>query len=189
MKKTTEETYYFATYKDNSTPVAISNVKGLVKEYMETHRYVDPKDYTITEKRSTPGEIQLDYPYAIVEEYENWYIPSVDIEMIEVNKHKIEDIVEDTIQNLKLIYLFTDGIKQTEKGRTQIIRMMQTLYDFKKKKKVWNKIVDNYTLSDLLFLDRENYWNSRCMYIDMKETRQRWDFMIENKGGDKMEEF
>ena len=65
---------------------------------------------------------------------------------------------------------------------------MCIINEFRNKRKIWDKIVDNFKLSDLLFTDMETYWNSRCMYIDMKETRQKWDFMIENKGGDKNEE-
>ena len=183
------ETYYFANYKEYHTPVAISNVRDLVKEYMETHRSVSPKDYTITEGDFALGEIQLDFPYSLIEEYENWYIPSVDIEMIELNKDKVENIINDTVEGIKTILIFTQDIKKvSQKDRDILTRSMCIINEFRNKRKIWDKIVDNFKLSDLLFTDMETYWNSRCMYIDMKETRQKWDFMIENKGGDKNEE-
>lgn len=190
MKKITNEyeTFYFAKYRDISTPIAISNIKELVKEYMEVHRNVKSKDYTIDSGNFTINEIQSEFPYALIEPYEDWYIPSIDIEIITINKNKLEEIVNDTISGLKTIILLTQDIKKiSDNDRNILINSMQIINNFKNKKKIWNKIVDNYKLSELLFMDMDTYWSTRSMYIDMKETRQRWDFMIENKGGDENE--
>lgn len=183
------ETFYFAKYRDMSIPIAISNVKDLVKEYMEVHRNVKPKDYIINDGNFKPAEIQSEFPYALIEQYEDWYIPAIDIEIITVNKNKIEDIIDNTISGLKTIILSTQDIKKIpDSDRNTLIKSMQIINNFKNKKKVWNKIVDNYKLSELLFMDMDSYWSTRCIYIEMKETRQRWDFMIEDKGGDVNEE-
>lgn len=183
------ETFYLASYKNDIHPVAISNMKELVKEYMEVHRGLKPNEYKIDEGKFILGELQLEYPYAIIEQYEDWYLPSIDIEMILLNKDKIEDIVQDTVEYLKTILIFTQDIKKIpESDRNTIIKAMQIINSFKDKKKIWNKMVDNYKLSDLIFLDMETYWKKRSIYMDMRETRKRWDFMIEEKGDDKEEE-
>lgn len=188
MKKSKSPIVYIGYYKDNIQPVAISPIQELIREYMEAHRSVNPRDYRIERLISTIEEMTLEHPYAIIEEYEDWYIPSIDAEMIEVHKEKVEDLFEDTIHNLKLIYLYTDGIKKIEKERGKILPVMSMLNNFKDSKKVWTKIKDNYKLSELLYMDFETYWKTRTIYIEMKETRQRWDFMIPSKGGDKEEE-
>lgn len=188
MKKSKTPIVYIAYHKDNIHPVAISTMRELVQEYMEVHRSVDPKDYRIEQLISSIDEMTLEHPHAIIEEYEDWYIPSIDIEMIEVHKNKVEDLFTDTIHNLKLIYLFTDGIKKIEKEREKIPPVMSMLNNFRDTKKVWAKIADNYKLSELLYMDFDTYWKTRTIYIEMKETRQRWDFMIPIKGGDEKEE-
>lgn len=191
MKKITNEyeTFYFGNYQNISTPIAVSNVKDLVKEYMEVHRGLNPNEYTLSEGYFKLSEVQLEYPYSLIEPYEEWYIPVVDAEMIEVNKNNIEETVNNTISGLKLLAILVQDIKKIpESDRAAIINAMRIINSFKNKRKIWNKIIDNFKLSELLFMDMDAYWSSRCMYIDMKETRQRWDFMIENKGGDEIGE-
>ena len=62
--------------------------------------------------------------------------------------------------------------------------MMQIINSYTNKKKIWNKIVESFKLSDLLYLDIDEYLTKREMFIEMRETRKRWGFLIEKKGDD-----
>ena len=178
----TEEIYqpfYFAYYKKWSEPIAISNNLNLVKEYMENHRHVKPRYYNIEELSYTPGELMLEYPDFIIENYEDWYIPSVDAEMIELNKIDLCDLFSNTLDGMKQILLTIQHIKKIpDNDKKTILTSMQIINSYTNKKKIWNKIVESFKLSDLLYLDIDEYLTKREMFIEMRETRKRWCFLI-----------
>lgn len=180
-----EETYYLAYYKKKSEPIAISTSRELVKEYMEIHRMVKQRDYEISSTDLRSSEVFSLYPNSLIEQYETWYLPSIDIEMINVNKVELDESVNHTIEGLKDIVLLIQDIKKIPTSDKEIIlKSMHIINGFRQKKKIWNKIVDNYKLSDLIFMDMDTYLSKRFMYIELKESRQRWGFLIEQKGGD-----
>ena len=190
MKKVEEiyQTYYFAYYKANRTrPIAVSEIKELVKEYMQTHRYVEPENYEIEELSFTIGEILLDYQNEYITHYENWYLPAIDIEMIQLRDTDLDRKINETMQGLKEIILLMDGIKKISSSDKDIlVKAMHIILQARQKKKIWNKMIDNYKLSDLIFMDIDDYIRNKEMYINMKDARARWDFMIPKKGDDEI---
>lgn len=180
--------FYFAYYKKYNQPIAISNNLNLVKEYMEIHRHVKPRCYRIEELSYTPGEIMIDYADSIIENYEDWYIPSVDVEMIKLNQTDLCDLFSHTLNGMKQILLTIQDIKKIpDSDKKTILEAMQIMSGYTTKKKIWNKIIDSFKLSDLLYIDIDEYLYKRQLYIDMRETKTRWGFLIEKKGGDDIE--
>lgn len=178
-----EETYYFAYYKNITEPIAISTNLELVKEYMEVHRMVRQKSYNVTQFSLSLPDVMSSYSNSLIENYENWYLPAVDIEMIKMNSISLEESINKTIEGLKDILVLVKDIKKIpESDKNIILKSMQIINDFRYKKKIWNKLVDSYKLSDLIFMDMDTYWGKRRMFIDFKESRQRWGFLIEQKG-------
>lgn len=178
-----EETYYFAYYKNITEPIAISTNLELVKEYMEVHRMVRQKSYNVTQFSLSLPDVMSSYSNSLIENYENWYLPAVDIEMIKMNSISLEESINKTIEGLKDILVLVKDIKKIpESDKNIILKSMQIINDFRYKKKIWNKLVDSYKLSDLIFMDMDTYWGKRRMFINFKESRQRWGFLIEQKG-------
>lgn len=172
--------YYFAYYRNIITPIAISPLRELVVEYMESHRFVKPGKYIIRKERFRQGEILLDYQDSLIENYENWYLPMIDIEMIKLCQRDLERDIDEIVEGLKAVLLVTQAVKKIPvSDKDTILRAMQIINGFKKKKKIWNKMVDEYKLTDLIFMKMDEYWNRRIIYKERKEARERWMYAIE----------
>lgn len=181
IQKDIYQTFYLGYHHRIITPIAISTNRDLVEEYMDRHRNLSHKQYFIQEFEYTVGEIMLDYADSLIEKYEDWFIPNVDIEMISVTKRDLEKDVNDTLEGMKTILLLMQNIKKIPiDDKKTVLRSIEVIADLKEKKKIWNKMVDEYKLTDLIFMDFEEYWSKRVIYINMREARERWEFGLED---------
>lgn len=177
------QTFYFAYYKKSINPVAISNSKELVKIYMETHR--NTKEYEINDIKMYPKDISNNYFDSIIAQYENWYIPNIDIEIIQSGRRNLEREVNEVLEHLKSIILLIRDIKKVSKEEKEILlKAFQIVSQLKTRKKVWEKMIDNYKLSDLLFMKIDDYLRMKEVYIHMREERRKLDYLLPQEGDD-----
>lgn len=175
------QSFYFSFYEKSIQPIAVSNSKELVKIYMETHRYT--KNYEIKEVKLYQKDVLTEYNDSFISQYENWYIPNIDIEIIKSGRRNLEREVNDVLEHLKSIILLVKDIKKVSNEEKEIlIKAFQVVSQLKTRKKVWEKMIDNYKLSDLLFMEIDEYLRMKEVYIQMRAERRKLDYLLPEEG-------
>lgn len=175
--------YYFGKYK--GVIYAVSEYKELVSIYMENHRYLSPNEYTIEEYVSMESDILFQYENEYIEEWGDWFIPCIDINIIESSQDNIRMLVDQTKDNLKeiifLLYEDNPGISvKFEDEYESLVTAFKSLHKFSKKKK-YKEHLSKVDLihNSILYMPMDTYTYKRSMYLEMMTRKDVWD-MEEN---------
>ena len=153
----TDHEVYIAYYNDK--PVAISQEKNLVVNYMEVHRSLLPDQYTLELESVSDIDLLTKYDEYIISEFHGSYIPNIDQEIIDVSTNSIDMELYNTIESLKHIIVLSTGVKQLSKSKSEIQSMVSTL-------KVLNDIKSNGKL--IRKLNKQEISSSSILYLNMK---------------------
>lgn len=171
---------YMGYYRGFYKPIAISNEKKLVKEYLESHRSISPKDYKIKKVIESKEKILLDYGDQMIEEYEGHYLPSIDIEMIQKEDVNIKDEIDHIIEGLKNILLYSQDSKKVNKDeKIKLLDTLMILSSFKSRKKLLSQLEYNRRISNsILYMKIEEYLSHLQYYQLMKESEKSYYYNL-----------
>lgn len=172
---------YLGYYQKYSTPLCIHTDKELVKEYLSSHRFLIPEKYRIEKIKTTEGNLFLQYEELYLTQYENWYIPSIDIEILCSNSSNIEEEISNLLSQFKEIILASKDVKKVKDEEfSHLIESYRILSSFRNSNKILRKLEKNRIVtSSILFLEIEPYLQELRRYRDMKESKNLYRYQVE----------
>lgn len=105
-----ELTFYKGYY--GNILICCSTDKKLIHQYMQYHRHLSPKEYSIKKEIGTEIDLYQNEDYLITA-YGDYYIPNIDILTIETFHIGIKNRLQSTVDTLQLIgYSFLSSKKK-----------------------------------------------------------------------------
>lgn len=168
-------------YIDNCNhPIAISNIKELVKGYMENNRFVKPSNYYL-EKHIIPEEILfLNYDDYCISEFRGNYIPNIDITMIKCNERSIDSMLSNTILNLKDIAILSKDISDLNNyDKKTLIEAAKVLSKINKNDKMLSELQQaDFLTNSILYCNIKEYLTHVKIYKEWKENIRSMNYQI-----------
>lgn len=172
---------YLGYYKKYPNPLCIHPDKNLVKEYLSSHRFLSSEEYEIEKIKTTEGNLFLQYEDLYLIQYEDYYIPNIDIEMIGSRSNNMEEDLTSLLSQLKEIIFLSQDIKKIKDNEIfQLIEAYRTLTSFRNSNKIMRKLEKNRIITlSILFLEIDPYLQELRRYQDMKESKHLYRYQME----------
>lgn len=166
---------YFGYYKD--ILYAISSSKEAIKTYFELHRNLDSDQYEIEEEDKLESDLILNYEDMLLTRWRYYFIPNIDVTMLELYEHTIDTRIEQIIQDLKDFAIIAMNVKKVANEDVEkMIDSIKVLQKFKETPKIMNKMAELNTIDNsILFMDMEDYISHLRAFNDMKLSKNRWN--------------
>ena len=171
------ESVYMAYYK--SRIIAISKKEKLVRNYMEAHRYLTKKEYEIELQSLSETQLMLYHEDQILTEFYGYYIPNIDVVIIEMYSNGISIQINQAIEGIKNIAILSNQVKRLRPEVDQMIKMIKTLKEMQSSQKIINKL--NYQdtlLNSILFCNMDEYLKALNQYEDIKRNNYEYMYQI-----------
>jgi hypothetical protein len=161
-------------------PLVISMDKELVKRYMEDHRSLRPKQYIIKEESMTENELFLQYNDQCIVEYEGYYIPNIDANIIDFHKMAIDNEIINTINGMRKITLLSQNIKGVSKEDVGIlIEGMKILTKFIRNNKIFEGLChEDLIENSILYCSLEDYMYELRLFDELQEQHKLWEYQL-----------
>ena len=179
-----QEVYMGYYVRNNiSTLLAVSKKRSVLKNYLENHRGLNPFEYDIIKQEISDNELMIKYSDYIISNFIGYYIPEIDQVIISIYSEDVDMLINNTIENLKRIYMLSSNVKKILK-RDNIILLdaIKKLLEFrsnhiiKKLKKASNKN------SPILFCGIKEYLEYIRGYQEQREMNSRYrDLMMSDQ--------
>lgn len=158
---------YIGYYKNKV--LAISKHKEILVNYLENHRRLNKSQYTVEKEYLSDSDIVLKYDDYVISEYNGYFIPNIDQNIIDLHSNSIDQELLSTIEQLKHITTLSSNIKKiSEDDINQMINTIKILINIRKKPKLLNKLNKQYQINhSILYSDIDEYLKEIRMYKEM----------------------
>jgi len=176
--------YYLGIYNGNI--YAVSDNKSLVSIYMETHRGLTKDQYQIEQQASLESQILLKYEDLYLTKWKKYYLPSVDISIIEMDTDSTTILLDNTKSHLKelirLLQLEREVLRIKDKDMERhideeaaLIGAFKVLHRISTKKREKKNLSEvGIVVNSILYTPMEEYISIRNNYLDMVLRRDVW---------------
>lgn len=174
---------YYAGYVKRfpNKPIAVSDNKNLLKEYMENHRFIKPNHYEIEIINNlSDQEVFIMYNDQLLVEYNGYYLPSIDTMMIDFYKVSMKTELYNTIKSLSKISLFVKESKLVyDFEKDELYNALRILTKFMKTDKIMDEIEHEALITNsIIFEDVQSYMQDLACFNEMMEMHQRYEYQI-----------
>ena len=165
----------------NVKPIAVSDNKELLKEYMENHRYIKRGEYYIEKVNNlSEHDVFVMYHDQFLVEYEGYYLPSIDTTMIDFYKRSMQAEIYNTIKSLGKIDLLVKEIDLvSDDERDSLYQAMKTLTHFIRDKEIMEEIEHEDTITNsIIFEDINTYLKDLSCFNEMMDMHRRYEYQL-----------
>lgn len=162
-------------------PIAVSNNKSLVREYMENHRFLKPKYYRIeTLNNLSDHDVFVMFNDQLLVEYEGYYLPSIDTVMIEFYKRSMRAEIYNTIKSLGTIDLLVKESKiVSDSERDDLYHAMKTLTKFMRTNEIMDEIEhEDLITNSIIFEDIQSYMKDLACFDEMMDMHRMYEYQL-----------
>ena len=173
--------YYFGYIGKLRKPIAVSDNKELLKEYMEKHRFLKQGEYQIERVDNlSEHDVFVMYHDQILTEYEGYYLPSIDTTVIDFYRRSIQTEIYNTIKSLGKVDLLVKEINLvSSEERDTLYQAMRTLTKFIHNKDILEKIEhEDIITNSIIFQDMETYLKTLSEFNEMMEMHMRYEYQL-----------
>jgi len=161
---------YAGLYKNDI--ICISSNKKAVNHYMKYIRRLDKHQYDIEKRSIIESNLMYKYEDYIIEEFHGYYLPNIDINIINRDINSLNNLLEESSNNIKeLLSLlnYTKNIKDEE-----LVNLFNSLkiiekYKHGKNNKKISKVY--WKAHTIFFCDMSTYLNLREEYKNYKRMK------------------
>ena len=154
--------------------LAVSKKKEILLNYLENHRGLLKYQYKIEKTYLSDTDLIVKYENQTISEYNGYFIPSIDQNIIEIYSNSIDRELIATIDQLTHIAALSSKVKHISKGELyQIINTIKILKKFKDSSKIMNKMnkIDQINHS-ILYCNINEYLTEIRRYNDMIDSHR-----------------
>jgi hypothetical protein len=166
-----EHKCYIGYYTKINRIIAISKHKEILINYLENHRGLNQIQYEIKKEYLTDTDLLIKYDNYIISDYNGYFIPNIDQNIIEFHTNSIDKELVCTIEQLKHIISLSMNVKKVNKDEIdQMIKTVKILIKFKNSNKILSKLNKQYQIShSILYCNIDEYLLEVRRYNDMIE--------------------
>lgn len=169
---------YYANKKD--ILLAVSKTKEILINYLENHRGLKKYQYRIEKDYLSDTDLVLKYDYYTISEYNGYFIPNIDQNIIEYQSNSIDQEINNTIIQLTHIALLSSNVKQIQKNEiSQMVNVIKLLKKFRKTPKILNKLNKQHQIThSILYCEIDEYLTEVRRYTEMIEMNTCYKNML-----------
>ena len=147
----------------------MSESKEVVITYLEQLRGLRKKEYEIQKEEILESGISLQYEDIYATEWNGFYIPTIDISIINTMAKPAKEEIDNTINILTSLLLVSKDIKKVRNSEiTSIIDTIRALDRFRNTPKIINKIEFTSTIQNsILYMPMKKYVQTLNSYKNM----------------------
>ena len=173
--------YYFRS-NYNKKILGVSKKKSVIKNYLENHRGLTPNQYLIVREEMNDIDLLAKYSDYIISSFMGYYIPEIDQCIIEIYSEDVNILIDNTIENLKRIYLLSENVKKVPEVESRMllntIKVLLHLKSFRIIKKLKKQSTKS---SPILFCNINEYLDYVRSYQDQREMNSRYTEIMMNR--------
>lgn len=163
---------YIGYYK--SQKIIIATQKKVIKNYLQLHRGLTKKEYEIEEEFLPEYEILGKYEDLVVQEYDGYYLPSIDSEIMELYENPIEKELSESANTLKKLILLTKEMKKVSKKDTMVLHAsLQLINAYLQDPKILDELNEKDQMtSSILYSPMEIYLKEVSRYREIRDMQK-----------------
>lgn len=162
---------YFGYF--NNIIYIISESKDVVITYFEQLRGLSKTQYEIKKKRILESELSTSFEDEYASEWNGFYIPNIDIIIINMMEKPLIEEIETIIDILKMIIVSAQDIKKIKREEIiTLVNSIKILQRFSSTPKIMNKLEENNTMQNsILFSSMKKYIESLSRFKNIRDER------------------
>lgn len=172
---------FIGKYKDIT--IAISSKEKLIHNYMETHRSLTRRNYEVEEKRISETELMLYHEDRILTEYYGYYIPNVDVTIIEMYGNSVNTQINQAIEGVKNVAILANQVKKLRPEVEQMVEVIKMFKKLQSSQKTLGKLnYQDILLNSILFIKMDEYLRILRQYEEMSRNNQEFLYHMTDEG-------
>lgn len=181
MRYNSTITLYVGFYK--STPLAADENKDLVKNYLEFHRGLKPKEYYIEKIKSDSLNVDISvYENILLQKYRGYYLTQMDIRIIDDEFINLLDNFNTTINTMMTLGVLSKLTKSLEDNAEIFVKAVETVKDYQESDSTIRKLEKKFLFTHPVFHSEINqYLQIREIYVAMYEEIYTMDSMFKTR--------
>jgi len=163
---------YIAKYNENI--IAISTDKDIIKEYMKNIRKLNKNEYDIEEFEADTSYYYIQYEDYVLTEFYSFFIPLIDIRIIEMEYSSIDKDLTSLLNRLKYFSFLFNRIEDdtTLNHSIELIKDIENISNKNKKMEKLSKA--HYLNHPILSCNINQYFNFIKRYKEYQDLEKRY---------------
>ena len=172
---------FIGKYKNKT--IAISEKEKLIRTYMEAHRFLTRRDYEVEEKSMSETQLMLYHEDYVLTEYNGYYIPNIDVTIIEMYGNSVNNQINQAIEGVKNIAILANQVKKLQPEVDQMIKVIKMFKKLQSSQKILRKLnYQDFLLNSILFIEMEEYTKILNQYQEMIRNNQEFLYHVLDEG-------
>lgn len=169
---------YLGYYNQYGTPLIVSENKKIVKQYLKNHRFLQKTQIKIyKENRFNESSFTEDFKDQIATEYHGYYLPAIDIEILEYNRPNLRNSIQATIDQLKHFTLLTGSMRFPESKIKPMVSTIKILADFIENEESYEKLEKaDRVMNSILYAEITDYLRTLSSFKEIRRMREDYEF-------------